>query len=104
MHRLTITLPDDLYAMARAYAVTHGKSISKAIGELIRQGRAGNPPPQPQSASAAEMVHHESGFPILEFRDEMTMEDVQRANEDDDSRYVLSEKPGRKNTKYPAAP
>lgn len=37
MKRLTISLDDDLYAMARAHAVVTGTSISKAIGDLLRQ-------------------------------------------------------------------
>jgi len=70
VHRLTITLPDDLYAMPRTHAVTHGK----AIGGLLRQGRMGAPPEKTHAASGSMEVRPDSGFPILEFHEEMTME------------------------------
>jgi len=102
MHRLTITLPEDLYAMARAYAVTHRKSISKAIGDLLRQGRMAGSPDKQKETHHCRDGHSESGFPLLEFREAMTMEDLQRAIGDDDSRHLLSIEPGNKDTKYPA--
>jgi hypothetical protein len=101
MHRLTITLPDDLYAMARAYAVTHRKSISKAIGDLLRQGRMGGSPDKQKDTHNSREGPPDSGFPILEFREDMTMADVQRAINDDDSRHLLSMEPGSKAIQYP---
>jgi hypothetical protein len=89
MNRLTITLPDDLYAMARAHAVANRKSISKAIGDLLRQGRGVGPlpaaAPQPDSHPR---VHPLSGFPVIEMRDGVTMEDIRRSMDDEDVRHL----------------
>jgi hypothetical protein len=86
MNRLTITLDDELYAMARAYAVANRKSISKSISDLIRQGRA---VVQPGQSTALQIdtqpaVHPLSGFPIVKSKgNPITSEDVRRAEEED---------------------
>lgn len=90
MPRLTITLPDDLYAMARAHAVASHTSLSKAIADLMRR--------RPPSGSAAEVahgrstdpeVHPVSGFPIVKGDGRpITSEDVRRAEDDEDIRHL----------------
>jgi hypothetical protein len=90
MNRLTITLDDDLYAMARAYALANRKSISKAIGDLLRRAGEAGPPrssaPNPQSPP---LVHPLSGFPIVEGAGRpFTSEDVRRAEDDEDIRHL----------------
>ena len=85
MNRLAITLPDDLYAMARAYAVANRKSISRAIGELLRQGRESGPASgtAPSSRGAA-LLHPVSGFPIVEGDGRSFDSESVRAMEDDE--------------------
>lgn len=36
--RTTLTLPDDVYAVAKSLAVRHGVSIGEALAELARRG------------------------------------------------------------------
>ncbi len=88
MNRLTISLPDDLYAMARAHAVANRKSLSKAIGDLLRQGRTPNPSPAPSGHSQGPKIHPETGFPLIECEEGLTMADIQRAIDDDDIRHL----------------
>ncbi len=79
MHRLTITLDDDLYAMARAHAVTTRTSISKAISDLLRRQ-----PVPPANRNRQTGVHPLSGFPVSEGDGRpITNEDVRRAMDDD---------------------
>jgi hypothetical protein len=90
MNRLTITLDDDLYAMARAYAVCHRKSLSKSIGDLLRRGQAAAAAGSaPSSASSpASRQHPETGFPLIELDAGLTMADIQRAIDDEDARHL----------------
>ena len=88
MNRLTITLDDDLYAMARAHAVANHKSISKAIGDLLRQGRTLPPatPPSPESSFHIDPV---TQLPVVPGRAKrITTEDVRRAEDDEDARHL----------------
>lgn len=90
MNRLTITLDDDLYAMARAHAVSTKTSLSKAIGNLLRQR---HPVLPPSAAAAVEpqqpQLHPLSGFPIVQGSGRpLTMEDIQRAIDDEDVRHM----------------
>lgn len=88
MNRHTITLPDDLYAMARAHAVANRKSISKAIGDLLRQGR-GLPPATPPASSSSFHIDPVTQLPVVRGRTErITMEDVRRAEDDEDVRHL----------------
>ncbi len=88
MHRLTITLPDDLYAMARAHAVAKRLSLSKAIGDLLRQGRT---PvlPKPEESEASFQIDPVTQLPVVEGNTATTTtEDIQRAIDDDDARHL----------------
>ncbi len=91
MNRLTITLPDDLYAMARAHAVASNISISKAIGDLLRQGRGASlsNTSMRRADSQPFFLHPLSGFPTVQGkRIPLTSEDVQRAEDDEDIRQL----------------
>ncbi len=95
MNRLTITLDDDLYAMARAYAVTHKLSLSKAISQLLRQRSS-----SPSSSSSSSRVLGEESSPVFSIHPvtllpvvkgrgvPITNEDVQHANDDEDVRHL----------------
>lgn len=90
MNRLTITLPDDLYAMARAHAVANRKSLSKAIADLM-QGRLRAEPPAgiPTPDAPVPDLHPRSGFPIVaDDGRPITSEDVRRAEDDEDIRHL----------------
>lgn len=79
--RITITLEDDLYAMARAHAVARRTSISKAIGELLRTRHAAGG----LAARVEDRTHPVSGFPISRGDAQpFTSEDV-RSVEDEES-------------------
>ena len=89
MNRLTITLDDDLYAMARAYAVANRKSISKAIGDLLRQGRGAPALPSMAHPETAFQIDPVTQLPVVRGRAErITMEDVRRAEDDEDIRHL----------------
>lgn len=90
MNRLTITLPDDLYAMARAHAVATRKSLSKAIADLMRVRLRAEPPlgiPTPDAPFPD--LHPRSGFPIVAGDGRpITSESVRRAEDDEDIRHL----------------
>jgi len=88
MNRLTISLPDDLYAMARAHAISTKTSLSKAIGDLLRQRIRTSPKTSESEASSNPRVHPETGFPLFDFDPGVTMEDIQRAIDDEDVRHL----------------
>ena len=92
MNRLTITLPDDLYAMARAHAVATKTSISKAIGDLLRQ-RTHTPTPLPSQQHAPTLdgfyIDPATRLPVIPGSGRtITEEDIQRARDDEDVRHL----------------
>lgn len=87
MNRLTITLDDDLYAMARAHALANKLSLSKAIADLLRRPQISSPP---QSlAAGAPGLHPLSGFPVSVGNGRpITEADLQRAEDDEIIRHL----------------
>lgn len=78
MNRLTITLDDDLYAMARAHALNSKLSLSKAVADLLRR-RAGG-------AVGGGSRHSLSGFPVSVGRGQPIGEaEIRRALEGEDA-------------------
>ena len=75
MNRLTITLDDDLYAMARAHAVANHKSISKAIGDLLRQGRSLPSADYPSSVSSFH-IDPVTQLPVVRGKEEQITADA----------------------------
>lgn len=59
-HRLTITLDEEVYAMARSHAIATKTSLSKAIADLMRQRRSS----PAYSAEPGSCRHPVSGFPV----------------------------------------
>ncbi len=49
--RTTLTLPDDVYAVARSLALARGSSLGDAVAELVRQGLAAGRAREPESDS-----------------------------------------------------
>lgn len=89
MNRLTISLPNDLYAMARAHAVASNTSISGAIADLLRRRTRPVSTGQPVSVAAGTPgVHPLTGFPLIQMEPGTSMEDIQRALEDEDRRHL----------------
>lgn len=88
MHRLTISLDDELYAMARAYALANRKSISKAVADLMR------PNPNPDSSPAALPAASFSIDPLTQLpvvrgkTGKISMDDIGYAQDDEDLRYL----------------
>lgn len=89
--RLTINLDDDLYAMARSHAIAERTSISKAVGDLLRQRIS------PAAAESPQSRERENGFsidpdtllPVVRGDGRaLSSEDVQRAIDDDDTRVM----------------
>ena len=74
MMRTTVTLPDDIYEMARAHAHARRISLGDALAELVRRGE-----PRPPLG-----IRYENGFPVFDTppgAPKITLEDVQRAQE-----------------------
>jgi len=90
MNRLTITLDDDLYAMARAHAISSKKSLSKAIGDLLRQRTAsGAAAPRPlQPDDAASYFDPVLGIQVSRCPKPLTEQDIQGAIDDEDARHL----------------
>lgn len=90
MNRLTITLDDDLYAMARAYAVANRKSLSKAIGELLRQRTAVSRPPAMSKEQTEQDAYYDPvlGIQVSRCEKPLTEEDLRRSLDDEDARHL----------------
>ena len=87
--RLTISLDDDLYAMARAHAIAKRMSLSKAVGDLLRRRLAGDGSGPSSGPDAGFHIDPETLLPVVPGRGEaITNEDVRLAAEDDDARYL----------------
>jgi len=89
--RLTINLDDDLYAMARSHAIATRTSLSKAVGDLLRQRTA--PSGVRDSTSKDEMDAPSYFDPILGIQvsrcdKPLTGEAIQRDIDDDDIRIM----------------
>jgi hypothetical protein len=92
--RLTISLPDDLYAMARAHAVANRKSISKAIVDLLRRGRGSAPQPAKIASFHMDPV---TQLPVVSGRSEqITGDEIQQAMDRENLRDVseMGSRPG----------
>jgi post-segregation antitoxin (ccd killing protein) len=91
MNRLTITLDDDLYAMARAHAIASKKSVSKAISDLLRRSVSareftGNQSPV---GGAPFFIDPLTQLPVVRGDGrKITMEDIQRSIDDEDVRHL----------------
>lgn len=94
MNRLTITLDNDLYAMARAHAVAHNLSLSKAISDLLRSRQASGPVSGPTSGgddAGSFSIDPDTLLPVVKGGARpVTTEDVERATADDDLRHVTA--------------
>ena len=88
MPRLTISLDDDLYAMARAYALANRKSISKAIADLMRPKQ--NPVSRPSPLSDASFsIDPVTQLPVVRGKaGNISIADIRHAQEDEDLRYL----------------
>lgn len=89
MNRLTITLDDDLYAMARAHAISTKTSLSKAIGNLLRQRNPGLPSPAAPKLGDSFHIDPITLLPVVQGDGRpITMEDIQRSLDDEDVRHL----------------
>jgi hypothetical protein len=90
--------------MARAHAVANRKSISKAIGDLLRHGREPDPPiTGARSPDAPPLAHPVTGFPLIELEEGVTMEDIRRSLDDEDARHLeVAGLPAKESEKGPA--
>jgi hypothetical protein len=90
MNRLTITLDDELYAMARAHAVKRQTSISMAIRDLLRRVAAPIPPNQPtHEREPAFSIDPLTLLPVVRSDGrKITMDLIQSAIDDEDARHL----------------
>ncbi len=91
MNRLTITLDDDLYAMARSHAIATKTSLSRAVGDLLRRKTSASPfrEPQDPNPDTTFFIDPETLLPVVRGDGRMiTVEQIQRAIDDEDSRVV----------------
>jgi len=89
VHRLTITLDDELYAMARAHAIASKTSLSKAVADLLRNrhGKAhGLPTPEEENSYFDPVL----GLRVSRAGRALTHEEVQRSLDDEDVRHLES--------------
>jgi len=94
MKRITISLEEDLYRIAKAYAQSEDISMSKAIVRMLRRVTH----PARSAPSAASSVQEDlgpyryrdplTGFIVSRGKPGLTMEDVRRAENDEDERYL----------------
>lgn len=93
--RITISLEDDLYRVAKAYAIGEDLSLSKAVTRLLRRGIEG-----PEGATSSRVREDLPSYTRLDSRTgilvsygdgTITEESVQRAEEEEDQRKWGSE-------------
>jgi hypothetical protein len=90
MRRITISLEDELYRIAKAYAMSEGISLSKAVVRLLRRGVEG-PVAEKSSRvreepSAYSYLDSSTGLLVSRGRGTITEDAVKRAEEEEDER------------------
>ena len=89
MKRITISLDDDLYRIAKAYAQSEDISLSKAVVRLMRRGMGNGAEGRArEDPSPYREVDPRTGFPLLRVGRPVTMEEVQELIDDDDLRIL----------------
>jgi hypothetical protein len=86
--RLSISLDNEVYRLAKAYSVSEGISISKAINTLLSKFSQpmGEISPSMQSIRA----HPLTGLPVSRCDSSITREMVEQAEADEDKKSFLS--------------
>jgi hypothetical protein len=87
MNRLTITLDDELYAMARAHAIASKTSLSKAVADLLRNRHA-KAPGMPAAEGDDSYFDEVLGVRVSRAARALTLEEVERALADEDVRHL----------------
>ena len=87
MQRITISLDDELYRVAKAYAQSEDTSLSKAVVRLMRRGvEAGETARVEDGPAPYQYIDPRTGLRVTRTGRPITMEDVQAALEDEDAR------------------
>lgn len=86
MKRITISMDDELHAVARAHAVASRMSLSKAINDLLRRQVA--PPPGTTHRVGTSRVSPVTGLRVSRGDRPVTDEDVRRAADDEDEAAI----------------
>ena len=90
--RITISLEDELYRVAKAYAISEDISLSKAVTRLLRRGIEGGRPAE--GARTGEDLgpyryrDPRTGIIVTKSGRTITEEDVQKALDDEDLRHI----------------
>ncbi len=93
MRRITISLDDELYAMARGHAAATHMSVSKAINDLLRR-KVGPVSREDGEQGSAARISSVTGLRVSRGEGRVTLEDVQRAVDDEDAPFL--ERAGKK--------
>jgi hypothetical protein len=80
MKRITISIDDDLHAMAKAHAVSKEMSLSRAISDLLRRLAAGSGRIDPLTR-----ISSRTGLRVSRGEHPVNTEDVSRALDDEDA-------------------
>ena len=89
--RITISLEDDLYRVAKAYAISEDISLSKAITRLLRRGVEGGRPAENRAGEEAgpySYIDQRTGILVTQVGREITEEEVRKAMDDEDERHI----------------
>jgi hypothetical protein len=96
MKRITISLEDDLYRIAKAYAQSEDISLSKAIVRMLRRvvfPRAGGAMPGASDRDGSGVYQYTdplTGFLVTAGGPPVTEDGVRRAVDDQDERHIES--------------
>ena len=74
MSRTTLTMDDDAFAAAKAYAAARNVRLGKAVSDLVRKG-----------ANVRAQIVYKNGLPVIQAQTgsrKITPEDVRRGLED----------------------
>lgn len=87
MKRITISLEDDLYRIAKAYALSEDISLSKAVARLLRRATNATPSMLREEATRYRYRDDRSGFPVTRIGRVVSLEEVSDLIDDEDTRH-----------------
>lgn len=89
MKRITISLDDELYRIAKAYALSEDISLSKAVVRLMRRGmEGGNGGRMQEEPTPYQYTDPRTGLLVTRIGRAITTEDVQSALDEEDHRHL----------------
>ena len=89
MKRITISLGDDLYRIAKALAQSEDISLSRAVVRMMKRGlEAGGPATAKEEPLPYQYRDPRTGLLVTKLGRTITMEEIQKLIDDEDHRHL----------------